>query len=108
MDVCFGLHVSYRLQRMGFVSENFASTAVFILIFGALIGLRLWLGTVIGNAALRRGCGYMGWIICSLVVGPLFVWFVYLIFVHWRPKDFGIPYVGDADATDAPDTGQNI
>jgi hypothetical protein len=70
---------------------------ILIAIFVGFAVLRWWLGYVIGNAAVRRGCGYMGWIISSLIFGPLVVWIVYLIFVHWRPTNFGIPYQGDAE-----------
>jgi hypothetical protein len=68
-----------------------------ILLFIGLIALRWWLGKLIGEAALRRGSGYMGWIICSLIFGPLIVWIVYLIFVHWKPTNFGIPYESEED-----------
>lgn len=62
---------------------------VAILIF---VGLRVFFGQLIARAALRRGCGYTGWSIAALLIGPLIVWIIYLIFVHWRPADFGIPY----------------
>ena len=63
---------------------------LFLAVFAAFVGLRWWLGHVIGNAAMRRGCGFMGWVISALIFGPLVVWIVYLIFVHWRPsgRDF--------------------
>ncbi len=58
-----------------------------IALFVVLLALRWWLGTLIGNAAQRRGRSPVGWLIGSLIVGPLTVWLVYLIFVHWRaPK----------------------
>jgi hypothetical protein len=53
---------------------------------GFLIIVRWWLGSIIGKAAERLGCGYLGWLICSVLFGPLIVWIVYLIFVHWRPR----------------------
>lgn len=52
----------------------------------AIVLLRWWLGSLIGKAAARRNCGYLGWSLCSLLFGPLLVWIVYLCFVHWRPK----------------------
>lgn len=55
--------------------------AAFIIAF---VLLRWWLGCVIGRAAEKRRCGRTGWVIFSLL-GPLIVWMVYLIFVHWRP-----------------------
>jgi hypothetical protein len=51
----------------------------------AFVLLRWWLGCVIGGAAAKRNCGRTGWVICSLLFGPLLVWIVYLILVHWRP-----------------------
>lgn len=49
-----------------------------------LIGIRYLLGVLIGKAARRRGSGYAGWVVCSLIFGPLIVWIAYLIFVQWR------------------------
>ena len=85
------------------MSDTLTDFILFVLIAG-FVALRWWLGYVIGNAAVRRGCGYMGWIISSLIFGPLIVWIVYLIFVHWRPKDFGLPYQPDPETTDIQET----
>jgi hypothetical protein len=60
-------------------------TGLIAAIIIAFVLLRWWLGSLIGRAAERRGCGYLGWSMCSLFIGPLVVWIVYLIFVHWRP-----------------------
>jgi hypothetical protein len=51
----------------------------------AFVSLRIFFGNLIGSAANRRNCGYAGWSISSLLIGPLIVWIVYLLFVHWRP-----------------------
>jgi hypothetical protein len=56
-----------------------------IVLFLLLIGVRYLLGVLIGKAAQRRGRGYAGWVVCSLIFGPLIVWIAYLIFVHSRP-----------------------
>jgi hypothetical protein len=54
----------------------------------AFFAVRYGFGYLIGNAAERRDCGNTGWRICSLLFGPLLVWIVYLIFVHWRKIRF--------------------
>jgi hypothetical protein len=73
-----------------------------IVLFVGLIALRWWLGHLIGTAAMRRGRGFMGWVVCSLIFGPLIVWIVYLIFVHSRPPVL-LPQLRDADPIDPPD-----
>ena len=52
----------------------------------AFVAIRLGFGYLIGKAAERRGGDLARWTVCSLLYGPLLVWIVYLIFVHWRPK----------------------
>jgi hypothetical protein len=66
-----------------------------LLIVAVIIG-RFWLPFIIGNAADRRGAGRLGWVIAGFLVGPLFVWIVYLFFVHWRP------IVANVETTDIP------
>lgn len=56
-----------------------------LVLFIAFVAVRWWLGRLIGMAAARRGRGFLGWVVCSLIFGPLIVWIVYLIFVHSRP-----------------------
>jgi hypothetical protein len=70
------------------MQDSVAPTLFAILGIGAVILLRWWLGSLIGRAAQRRLCGYLGWVIASLIFGPLLVWIVYLIFVHWRARAF--------------------
>lgn len=86
MAVCFGLHVIYRLHRGGVhLMQDLLTDLTFLGIFAAFMGLRWWLGHVIAKSAMRRGCGFIWWVYASLLVGPMVVWIVYLIFVHWRP-----------------------
>jgi hypothetical protein len=73
-----------------------------IVLFVGLIALRWWLGHLIGTAAMRRGRGFMGWVVCSLIFGPLIVWIVYLIFVHSRPPVL-LPQLRDADPIEPTD-----
>ncbi len=56
-----------------------------------MLALRVFFGHYIGRAAQRRNCGYIGWTVVSLFIGPLIVWIVYLIFVHWKPTLDKIP-----------------
>ncbi len=56
-----------------------------LVLFVGFMAVRWWLGHLIGKAAMRRGRGFIGWVVCSLIFGPLIVWIVYLIFVHSRP-----------------------
>ncbi len=55
-----------------------------IVLFLLLVGVRYYVGVLIGKAAQRRGSGYAGWVICSLLLGVLVTWAVYMVFVHWR------------------------
>lgn len=69
------------------MSDNlsmFSGIAIFVVCYA----LFWWFGILIGNAALRRGSGYMEWVVASLIVGPLIVWIVYMLFVHWKPINF--------------------
>jgi hypothetical protein len=54
-------------------------------IIAAFVGLRVFFGYLIGSAANRRNYGNTGWMISSLIIGPLIVWIIYLLFVSWRP-----------------------
>ena len=78
-------------------------TAFVVVIILVFVGLRVFLGYLIAGAAVRRGCGYLGWLISSLLFGPLIVWIIYLIFVHWRPTNFGIPYQEGEDTLEPED-----
>ena len=60
-------------------------TFVVIVALLGFVGLRVFFAVLIANAAARRRCGYLGWSISALVIGPLIVWIIYLAFVHWRP-----------------------
>jgi len=80
------------------VSDNL-SIFVGIFAFVGVYALCWWLGTLIGKAALLRGCGYGEWVVASLIVGPLIVWIVYLLFVHWKPINFGTPYQEDSESS---------
>ena len=68
-----------------------ALLALFMLFMVAVV--RLTIGDFIGEAAERRKSGYGWWVATSLVFGPLLVWIVYLLFVHWRPI---VPKIGDS------------
>ena len=67
-------------QPLSVGEEIVAGLAIVALIIG-----RLWLPFIIGKAAERRGSGLVGWVIAAFIFGPLIVWIVYLLFVHWRP-----------------------
>jgi hypothetical protein len=54
----------------------------------AFLALRVWLGFIIAKAAQRRVAGFGGWIVASLLVGPLITCVVYLVCVHGRPIVF--------------------
>jgi hypothetical protein len=58
-------------------------------IFGYVILYTIWihvyLSILIGTAADKRKCGFVGWIIVGCCLGPLIAWIPYLIFVSWRP-----------------------
>ena len=85
---------------IGGTAEDVGAALVMMAGFALLIAFRLFFGTIIATAAMRRNCGYNGWRISSLIFGPLYVWIVYLIFVHWR-------YAGDiTQPSEEPETEQ--
>jgi len=78
------------------------STVLPLVLLLSIVAVRWWLGHLIGKAAMRRGRGFIGWVVCSVIFGPLIVWIVYLIFVHSRPPVL-LPQLRDADPIEPPE-----